>query len=307
MTIYVVIFAVFVAVSGLIFVALDTVFSEERAVSRRLRDMGDWQSRQAQEAEPLLKPFSRRVSRPVGDVLRSGAHLVAPRGYVERVRHRVVLAGNPAGVDAERLIAIKLLVTAGTVGVFTALATFRGLSGATWLFVVVPLVLLAFFGPDLWLSNRVSHRQLAIRRALPDMLDMLTISVEAGLGFDAALAKLVRNSEGPLAQEFARLLQEVQAGVDRSDALRHMAARTEVSELNAFIMAIIQAEVFGISISGVLRTQAGEMRTKRRQYAEEAAQKAPVKLVFPLILCILPTTLIVILGPAIISAIEAFS
>lgn len=307
MVVYAIAFAVFFAVSAVIYLGLDTVFSEERAVSRRLRDMGDWESRQAQEVEPLLKPFSQRVTRPAGDVIRDTAHVVAPRGYIEGLRHRVVLAGNPAGVDAERLIAIKLLATLGVVGAFTALSIFRGLSAATWLFVVAPLVLLAFFGPDLWLSSQVSRRQLALRRALPDMLDMLTISVEAGLGFDAALAKLVRNSDGPLAQEFARVLQEIQAGVDRSDALRHMAERTEVSELNAFIMAIIQAEVFGISISGVLRTQAGEMRIKRRQHAEEAAQKAPVKLVFPLILCILPTTLIVILGPAIISAIEAFS
>lgn len=305
--IYLIAFGVFSAVAGVIYLSLDTVFSEERRVSRRLKDMGEWESQQAREVEPLLKPFNQRVARPAGDALRGAARLVAPHGYIERLRQQVVLAGSPAGVEAERIVAVKILGTLAVAALFTAISVFRGLSGSTWLFVVAPLVALAFLGPDMWLSSRVSNRQAMIRRALPDMLDMLTISVEAGLGFDAALAKLVRNSDGPLAVEFARVLQEIQAGVDRSDALRHMAARTEVTELNAFIMAIIQAEVFGISISGVLRTQAAEMRTKRRQYAEEMAQKAPVKLVFPLILCILPTTLIVILGPAIISAIDAFS
>ncbi|MDO8987425.1 MAG: type II secretion system F family protein, partial [Coriobacteriia bacterium] len=140
----------------------------------------------------------------------------------------------------------------------------------------------------------------------PDMLDMLTISVEAGLGFDQAMAKLVRNTTGPLSEEFGRVLQEVQAGVKRTDAMRRLAQRTEVPELNGFIMAIVQADVFGISVSGVLRSQATEMRIKRRQYAEEAAQKAPVKLVFPLVICILPATLIVILGPAIISFVQVF-
>lgn len=304
--IYLVAFLAFIAVAGIVYISFDTVFSEERRVSRRLRDMGDWESRQAQDVEPLLKPFSQRVARPAGQAVRGTARSLAPRGYLDRVRHRLVLAGQPAGMDAERFIVIKAFGTTGMIGLFTAIAIVRGLSGMTWIFVVLPLVVLAFFGPDLWLSGRVKDRQLAIRRALPDMLDMLTISVEAGLGFDAALSKLVRNSEGPLAREFARVLQETQAGVDRSDALRHMAERTEVTELNSFIMAIVQAEVFGISISGVLRTQADEMRTKRRQFAEEMAAKAPVKLVFPLIVCILPTTVIVILGPAVISMVRVF-
>lgn len=297
---------VFGAVAVFAYAGLMTVFSEERHVSRRLKDMGDWEGRQAQEVEPLLRPFGARVVQPIAYGVGNIARALAPNGYAARTRHRLVLAGQPAGMDAERFMAIKLFGTIGCVGVFTGISVIRTLSAATWLLVVVPVVLFAFFGPDLWLSSKIRERQNRIRRDLPDMLDMLTISVEAGLGFDAAIAKLVRNSTGPLATDFGRLLQEIQAGVDRSDALRNLATRTEVSELNSFIMAIIQAEVFGISISGVLRTQAGEMRVKRRQRAEEIAQKAPVKLVFPLILCILPATLIVILGPAIVTIIRAF-
>jgi tight adherence protein C len=210
-------------------------------------------------------------------------------------------------MDAERLVALKAVGTIAVLSFFIAISLIVPLSPLSWLIVVGPLVALAFFGPDLWLARRISKRKTAIRRALPDMLDMLTISVEAGLGFDQAIAKLVRYTSGPLSHEFSRMLTEIQAGVDRSDALRAVAERTDVPELNGFIMAIVQAEVFGVSVAGVLRTQAREMRLKRRQYAEEQAQKAPVKVVFPLIFCILPATLIVIVGPAGISIVDVFS
>jgi len=163
-----------------------------------------------------------------------------------------------------------------------------------------------FFAPDLWLMQLRQKRHDAIRKALPDMLDMLTISVQAGLGFDMAMTKLVRNTSGPLSQEFARMLNEVQAGVSRRDAFRHLAARTDVPELEAFIVAMVQADVFGVSISGILHTQSFELRKKRRQHGEEVAQKAPVKMVFPIILCILPATMLVILGPAIVAIGRAF-
>jgi tight adherence protein C len=157
-----------------------------------------------------------------------------------------------------------------------------------------------------WIDELKRRRQNKIRLALPDMLDMLTISVQAGLGFDMALTKLVRNTAGPLAEEFARMLSEVQAGVSRRDGLRHLGERSDVPELNNFIMAMVQAEVFGVSVSGILQTQAAELRKRRHQRAEELGQKAPVKMVFPIILCMLPATMLVILGPAIISVGKAF-
>lgn len=303
---YAVFILVFAAVAVLAYVGLDTVFSEEQQVTRRLRRMSDYETAQAKEVEPLLKPFRERVLAPTVAGVRHTARAIAPHEYVQSLRKRLRMAGNPNGIDAERLITAKVLGAIGVAGLFIGVTVFRPLSAASWIVAVVPLTVLTFFAPDLWLSARVSNRQLAIRRSLPDMLDMLTISVEAGLGFDQAMAKLVRNTSGPLAEEFARVLQEIGAGVDRGDALKHLGERTEVSELDGFIMAIVQAEVFGISISKVLRTQAGEMRIKRRQFAEEQAQKAPVKLVFPLVLCILPATLIVILGPAIVSFVRVF-
>jgi len=297
---------IFASVGVLTYTGLVTVFSEERQVSRRLRKMGDYEAGQARDAEPLLRPFSERILSPVGGALVGLLRTLAPMGYRDRIRQRLKVAGNPRGLDVDRFISGKVVASLGVLGFFVAISILRPMSPASWLLVGLPTVALAFYFPDLWLSNTISNRQKAIRRALPDMLDMLTISVEAGLGFDQAMAKLVRNSSGPLAKEFARMLQEVQAGVDRSEALRHMAQRADVPDLNAFITAIIQADVFGVSVSTVLRTQAKEMRLKRRQYAEEQAQKAPVKLVFPLILCILPATILVILGPAVVSIGRAF-
>jgi tight adherence protein C len=165
---------------------------------------------------------------------------------------------------------------------------------------------LGFLAPNFWLRSRANARKAEIRRELPDMLDMLTISVEAGLGFDAALAKYVKNGTGPLSEEFSRALQEIQAGVTRRETLRRLGHRAEVPDLTSFISAMVQADILGTSVAHVLRTQSTEMRLRRRQRAEEAAQKLPVKLVFPVVLCILPATIIAIMGPAVVRLIGLF-
>jgi tight adherence protein C len=157
------------------------------------------------------------------------------------------------------------------------------------------------------LNNRVEERQREILRTLSDTLDLLTISVEAGLSLNAAIAQVVRNVPGVLSAEFARMLQEIQLGVPRSEAFRNLAERTDVEELNAFALAMIQADVFGVSISSVLRTQAQQLRIKRRQAIEARAQQTPVKIVFPLVLCILPALFVVIVGPGAIRIFQAFS
>ncbi|GAB4276764.1 MAG: type II secretion system F family protein [Coriobacteriia bacterium] len=297
---------VFLAVSTAAYSVFDLVFSEERRVTRRLRDLSDFEAEQARVVEPLLKPFAERVFRPLVDGFSALASLISPGDYRSRVDSRLTAAGRPGGVTADRFMAGKALLGFATF----LLVVLSGLVGTLPLgrYVLLALILspLAYFVPDLWLRAAVERRRDAIRRSLPDMLDMLTISVESGMGFDGAVAKLVRSSTGPLAEEFGRMLQEVQAGASRRDALKAMAERVDVPEMNTFIASVIQAEVFGISITKVLRTQAGEMRTKRRQYAEEMAQKAPVKIVFPLVLCILPATLLVIAGPAFIAIGQAF-
>ncbi|MEX2101634.1 MAG: type II secretion system F family protein, partial [Actinomycetota bacterium] len=223
----------------------------------------------------------------------------------ERMARKLVLAGNPPGWDAERVLAFKVLgVIGGAVGGLI-LAGIAGFSGMIVIAMLVLLGFVGFVGPDAILDGKVRERQREIRNALSDTLDLLTISVEAGLSLNAALSRVVQNTPGTLSSEFARMLQEIQLGVSRADAFRSLAERTDVEELNAFTLAMIQADVFGVSIGNVLRTQSQQLRIKRRQRAERAAQQTPVKIVFPLIICILPALFIVIVGPGVIRIIDS--
>jgi tight adherence protein C len=218
------------------------------------------------------------------------------------MRHRLELAGNPAGLTPDNVAALQI---AGAIVVpLLALMLLGALHAGVSIVSVVFVLACAVAGyllPGAWIGDARKKRQARIRRALPDMMDMLSISVQAGLGFDMALVKLVRNTSGPLAEEFGRMLNEVQAGGSRRDALRHLGDRTEIAELDNFITAMVQADVFGVSVSGILQSQSLELRKKRRQMVEERAQKAPVKMVFPTIFCMLPATLLVVLGPAVIA------
>jgi len=294
----------FLAVGLLVWVVLSSVFSDERVVSRRLEGLSAYEVAEAGVAHPQLRPFSDRVLSPGWSRMREGLTAMTPHATREQLRHRLLLAGNPRGIDVGRFLAIKVLGAVGVTALIIALAVVFRASPLGWI-LGIALSVLSYWLPDVWLSSAISRRQRRIRLALPDMLDMLTISVEAGLGFDQAVAKIVRMSRGPLAEEFARMLQEIQAGASRGDALKRMTARTDVQELNTFATAIVQAEQLGIPVANVMRVQAREMRLVRRQRAEEQAQKTPVKIVFPLVLCILPATLIVILGPALLSIARA--
>jgi tight adherence protein C len=187
--------------------------------------------------------------------------------------------------------------------------------GIVSLFLVMPLiegtvmrlgvggliVFLGFFGPEASLNRAIDDRRKKMERQLPDIIDLLVISVEAGLGFEAAMGRVVQNVPGELSKEFARTLQETRVGVSRNDALRAMSERTDVDDLNSFILSLIQADQFGVSISRMLRVQAEEMRVRRRQRIQEKAFAAPVKMIFPMLFCIFPSIFIVILGPAAIS------
>jgi tight adherence protein C len=247
--------------------------------------------------QDLAKSFGSRVVVPI--VSRAGrmARRITPIDSRERIAKKLQLAGGPAGWDAERVLAFKVI---GSVGGFVGGLVVASIVSPPPFISIVLLSLLAFVGfviPDSTLNRKVDERQKEILRTLSDTLDLLTISVEAGLSLNASIAQVVQNVPGVLSSEFARMLQEIQLGVPRSDAFRHLAERTDVDELNAFAMAMIQADIFGVSIASVLRTQAQQLRIKRRQAAEAKAQQTPVKIVFPLVLCVLPALFVVIIGP----------
>ncbi|SEG05471.1 tight adherence protein C [Thermomonospora echinospora] len=249
-------------------------------------------------------PASRdeRLAEPLMRRLRMLAKSLSPGTGPERLQHRLDIAGNPGTWTPERILAYKGL------GLFLLGATGALIASGS----VVGLLLGAavgaaagFFLPDILLYNAGLRRQAELHRALPDILDLLVVSVEAGLGFDAALTRVAQNTDGPLADELARVLQEIRIGKSRQDALRAMGERVSVEEVRAFIAALVQAGELGMPIGQVLREQAREARIKRRQQAEEAAQKVPVKIIFPVVMCILPALLIVVVGPGILSIMES--
>ena len=233
------------------------------------------------------------------------ARSFAPKGYLGWIERQIVLAGRPAGWSIDRLLIAKpvLMVFVGTIGALWISGDPIPLRIGLGAFVTV----LAFFVPELLIRGRAQERQEQIQLALPDTLDQMTISVEAGLGFESAMAKAATNGTGPLAEELIRTLQDMSIGRSRIDAYESLSSRVSSADLRRFTRAVIQADRYGIAIADILRVQAGEMRLKRRQRAEEKAMAVPVKVVFPLVFCILPVLFIVLLTPAVLSAIKAFS
>jgi len=285
--------------------ALEAALSERRRSVDLLRSQVGEVNKNLRDQE-LAEPFLERVIVPVVSTLGRAGRRITPLGMRDRIARKLILAGSPPGLDAEKVAAFKIFGAVGG-GVFgIVVAAISGFSASFTLEVAAFLAAFGFLLPGAGLGQRAIHRQETIQKALPDSMDLLTISVEAGLGFDAALAHVRRNVPGPLSDEFARMLQEMQLGVSRVDAFRHLSDRTDVDELRAFVLAMIQADVFGVSIAKVLRAQAKELRVKRRQRAEEKAQKLPVKLLFPLLFGILPSMFVVIVGPGVIRMLHSF-
>jgi tight adherence protein C len=255
----------------------------------------------------LARPARDRLLKPFYNAALGLARRFTPAGARDGIRRRLIQAGSPFGWDADRILVAKV---AGVVGGAIIGVLFLAIFDFAWPIRVLGFVLIGLFGywlPNIVLSNAVQRRQNLIRTALPDSIDLLTICVEAGLGFDAAMAHVSRNTTGPLADEFYRTLQEVQLGRSRNEAMRNLADRTNVAELRAFVLAMVQADVFGVSVANVLRVQAKDMRVKRRQLAEERAMKVPIKVLFPVLFCIFPALFVVILGPAIMRIAEVFT
>jgi tight adherence protein C len=271
---------------------------ERRELRRALRRLDEHQLPANVRDQEMLKSLRERVLAPVAARLAHLSGRFTPAGYVAQVRRRLVLAGSPPALDADRFLALKVLGAVSGPLWFWFAFSFADLGGFYGVIVIGVLWAISFFGPDVWLQRKTDERQKQIAIKLPDVLDLLVISVEAGLGFEQAIDRTVTALPGPLAEEFSRMLQETRVGVSRADALRSMDERTNVPELRSFILAMVQADTFGVSIGRILRAQADDMRIRRRQRAQEQAQKAPVKMLFPLIFCIFPSLFVVILGPA---------
>ena len=272
-------------------------------VQARLTQLGTMQAKNLEELE-LQAPFLERTLKPLANRLSGFVSRMTSSSFTDRTEKRLALAGNPGDLRVADWLGIKAIAAVVSAGIFFVL--FGLLAGNLLQGVAFGAVGVGFgyIVPEFWLGGRVKARQKAILLQIPDALDLLTISVRAGLGFDAALGKVVEKMKGPLVDEFRRALAEVRVGKARRDALRDIMPRTEVVPLSNFIGAIIQAEQLGVSISKVLQVQSEQLRIERRQRAEEMAAKAPIKMLFPLVGCIFPSLFIVILGPAIILIIE---
>ncbi|MGH2790971.1 MAG: type II secretion system F family protein [Actinomycetota bacterium] len=285
-----------VVIAGLV---IDLVLARRRRVVDLLESQIEHMTSSVRE-QVLSRSFVERVISPVVAGLGSVVRRITPYGMNDRIEHKLALAGSPARWDVERIGATKVLGGLAGGGLAALLGLTSGASPLRIAVMTVGLAGLAFVTPDVLLSGMATRRQEQIRKALPDTMDLLTISVEAGIGFDGALAQVVHKVPGELSDEIARMLQEVQLGESRVDAFKNLAQRTKVEELDSFVLAMIQADVFGVSVSKVLRAQAAELRTRRRQRAERKAMQVPVKILFPTIFCVLPSLLVVILGPAVI-------
>lgn len=282
--------------------------AEDRSsgVNRSLQALEQLSVSPKEMADEIEVPFTDRVLAPLQARALTVGRRITGADQAERIRRRLDFAGNPRDWSVDRVIGLKVLaaVILPAGGLVFSLAV--GFPLPLLILTVLGALALGFFAPDLYLYNESQKRSEQMRRSLADTVDLLTISVEAGLGFDAALQQVARKTEGPLAEEFSRVLREMQLGMGRSEALRSLSGRTNVEEIKAFVGAMVQADAFGIPIGQVLRVQSGEMRLKRRQYAEAKAQQVPVKIMIPLIICILPCLFVVIMGPAAITIMQQF-
>jgi tight adherence protein C len=289
---------------GIIILAVVLVIAGIRApqasdpISSRLAEYSISEEAMTLEEIELSQRFTERVMLPIFNKIGMLASRFTPQATLEAARVKLIKAGNPMQLDPAIFISLRFVLAVVLGG---GLFMVFSISGRNWLqglAISALFMALGYFMPDLWLSSKISARQKAVFRGLPDALDLLTICVEAGLGFDAAMRKVNQKWEDELALEFGRVIQEIGLGKLRREALRDMADRLDVAEFTSFVAAVIQSEQLGVSMAKVLRIQSDQMRVRRRQMAEEEAHRAPIKMIFPIALLIFPSILLILLGPA---------
>jgi tight adherence protein C len=254
----------------------------------------------------MTMPFAERFLRPIFERIGGVVTSKTPAKQQEALQEKINLAGRPFGLTVGMFLTLQIVALLVMTAVAFGLAQLLGLTGTLGIVTPVGGGVLGYVVPNIWLDRKVKKRQKELLLALPNALDLLTISVEAGLGFDAAIARVCEKYHNALSVEFAQVLNEVRLGRPRLEALDDMGRRNKVEELNNFIQAVVQSEQLGVGIASVLRIQSEEIRRRRRQRAEEQGQKAPLKMLFPMVGCIFPCLFICLLGPAVLQVIKSF-
>ncbi len=282
----------------LTYAILKLIFHHRLSVAKRIEEINE--RPRFTEEDPYSLPFRERIIKPLLKKFEKTALKLTPRSLVEKEKELLALAGYPNHLSVGEWITWRMLFWVGIGGFLTFFATFQASLLNSLLFAAVGWVF-GYIAPVFYLKSKRDERRNDIQRGLPDVLDILTVSVEAGLGFDAALSKVVEKTKGTLTDEFNKTMQEMKMGKSRKDALRDLGKRTGVDDMLQFVNSIIQADQLGVRIGNVLRVQSEDIRQKRKQRAEEKAMKAPIKILFPLLLFIFPAIFIIILGPAVIN------
>lgn len=297
--------AIFLAIA-LALSIVGVMTAEKRQIGKSLATLEAFGATPVDMQQELDRPFSERVLVPTLERFSKVGRRLTGQDHTARIQHRLDVAGNPPGWTVDRVLGMKAIGFSACLLLSIALTFILGLGLVATIIICVGLSLLGFVAPNFYIYQLGYDRSEKMQKELPDALDLMTISVEAGLAFDAALSRVAKNTDGPLAGEFARVLQEMNIGMGRTQAMRDLGERTHIPELKSFVTSMVQADAFGIPIGQVLRVQSNEMRVKRRQRAEEKAQKVPVKILFPLMFCILPTLFIAVIGPGIITMMGSF-
>jgi tight adherence protein C len=296
----------FLAFFGVLLAVLGAAMPPRRDPIEDRLNLATQRSRTLEEIE-MQAPFMERFVRPLAKQMSKVVMRLTPAGAMEGTQRRLMYAGLSGQMQVSDYMGIRGLAT--VIGIALAI-TFAVRTNQGAFGILLLLLILGgggYFLPALWIRSQITKRKDQIQRALPDAIDLLTISVEAGLGFDQSLARVCQKSDNSLTREFARVIQEMRVGIARRDALRAMVERSGVDDLSTFISAIIQAEQLGASVANVLRIQSAEMRVRRRQHAETLAHQAPIKMLFPMAFLIFPPIFIVVLGPAIPNLLHTFA
>jgi tight adherence protein C len=279
--------------------------NQDIVIEERLTQYGHREIQSLEELE-MEQPFQDRVLFPLLRRLSRIGRRLTPRSAMDNLRQELVEAGSPSGMGPAEYLGIRVVTAIGLSGIVMVLFVLSGADLLLGIGLSAFMLLLGYMLPGYWLKSRISARKKSVQKSLPDAIDLLTISVESGLGFDPALSRVIEKWDNELTREFGRMLSEIRMGKSRREAMREMATRVNVEDLNVFTSSLIQADQLGVSISQVLRVQSQQMRMRRRQRAEEQAHKAPVKMLFPMVFLIFPALYIVLLGPAIPRLIDSF-